>query len=180
MNFKEFIPKKLKNSSKSLKRKKSEEDDYSLLEGRKNYMKNNKSLNWIKKLRYSEDKKDFPLKWKTEICHYWEMYGFCKFGDSCAFAHGESELNKRKMSNNYKTKSCKQFFELGYCTYGVRCQFSHKLKKDKNSSVKNSQINYFEILNDFKQISPDILKRPRLMTFENITSCTLEEFTKNR
>ena len=32
------------------------------------------------------------------------MNGDCKYGDKCAFAHGESELKNRKMSNNYKTK----------------------------------------------------------------------------
>ena len=180
INFKEFIPTKFRNSSKKIKRKKSEEDDYSQLAGGKNYTKNNNSSTWIKKLRYSEDRNDFHTKWKTEICHYWEMYGFCKYGDSCAFAHGESELNQRKMSNNYKTKPCKQFFELGYCTYGVRCQFSHKLKEDTINSDKKSKISYLKIINDFNQINHDILRRPRLMTFENITSCTLDECEKNR
>ena len=163
-----------------------EEDDYSGLAGNKYYNKNNKYQNWKNKYKHSEDKNDFKSKWKTEICHYWEMYGYCKYGDSCAFAHGTDELNKRKMSSNYKTKPCKQFFELGYCSYGIRCQFSHKLLKDceeKNDDEKN-EVSYLKILNDFNnssnQISHEIIKRPRLMTFENIASCTLDEKEKNR
>ena len=162
-----------------------EEDDYSGLAG-DNHYKNFKQSKYRNKIRYSEDTNDFKSKWKTEMCHYWEMYGFCKYGDSCAFAHGTDELNKRKMSSNYKTKPCKQFFELGYCTYGVRCQFSHKLLKEyeqKNDEDK-IEVSYIKILSDFNnssnQISHEAVKRPRLMTFENITSCTLDEKEKNR
>ena len=32
--------------------------------------------------RMSEDTNDFKTKWKTEICHYWEVNGFCKYGDN--------------------------------------------------------------------------------------------------
>ena len=91
------------------------------------------------------------------------------------------------MSSNYKTKPCKQFFELGYCTYGVRCQFSHKLLKEceeKNDEETKEEVSYLKILQDFNnssnQISHEILKRPRLMTFEDIASCTLDEKEKNR
>ena len=163
-----------------------EEDDYSGLAGDNYYYKNYKTSKWRNKRR-SEDTNDFKAKWKTEMCHYWEMYGFCKYGDSCAFAHGMDELNKRKMSSNYKTKPCKQFFELGYCTYGVRCQFSHKLLKEceeKNDEETKEEVSYLKILQDFNnssnQISHEILKRPRLMTFEDIASCTLDEKEKNR
>ena len=123
---------------------------------------------------------NFRTKWKTEICHYWEMYGECKYGDNCAFAHGDSELKQRKMTFNYKTKPCKQFFELGYCSYGSRCQFSHKkedLKIDKEN--KDEEISYLkiieELLSENDKISYELVKRPRLMTFENITHSTLEE-----
>ena len=163
-----------------------EEEDYSGLAGNNHYNKNYKEQKW-RNYRRSEDRNDFKSKWKTEMCHYWEMYGFCKYGDSCAFAHGSDELNKRKMSNNYKTKPCKQFFELGYCTYGVRCQFSHRLLKeceDKRNDEPEERVSYLKILSDFNnssnQISHEILKRPRLMTFENIASCTLGEKEKNR
>ena len=123
---------------------------------------------------------NFRTKWKTEICHYWEMYGECKYGDNCAFAHGDSELKQRKLTFNYKTKPCKQFFEIGYCSYGSRCQFSHKkedLKIDKEN--KDEKVSYLkiieELLSEKNKISHELVKRPRLMTFENITHSTLEE-----
>lgn len=25
---------------------------------------------------------DFKTKWKTEICHFWEMNGYCQFGEN--------------------------------------------------------------------------------------------------
>jgi len=164
-----------------------EEDDYSGLAGNNYYNKNFKATKLKNKIKFSEDKNDFKAKWKTEMCHYWEMYGYCKFGDSCAFAHGSEELNKRKMSSNYKTKPCKQFFELGYCSYGVRCQFSHKLLKECeeiNHDNEKKEVSYLKILSDFNnssnQISHEVLKRPRLMTFENIASCSLDKTEKNR
>ena len=183
---KENINKTKKEDSKEKKIYDDEEDDYSGLAGNNSYYKNYKNQKWKKNLRHSEDTNDFKMKWKTEICHYWEMNGSCKYGDSCAFAHGYDELNKRKMSNNYKTKPCKQFFELGYCSYGVRCQFSHKMLKeciDENEDRKKG-VSYLKILSDFNnssnEISHEILKRPRLMTFENIASCSLDETEKNR
>ena len=131
-----------------------------------------------------DDYNNFKLKWKTEICRYWEMYGECKYGDNCAFAHGDSELKQRKITFNYKTKPCKQFFELGYCSYGSRCQFSHKKEEDlknpkNNVNEKKEEVSYLkiieELLSEDNQISHELVKRPRLMTFENITHCTLEE-----
>ena len=154
------------------------EDDYHGLMYYPNYqdIDNNKVYYSIEK-----DKKDefnnFKTKWKTEICRYWEMYGQCKYGDNCAFAHGDSELKKRKLTFNYKTKPCKQFFELGYCSYGPRCQFSHK--KEDTKKEKNDKVSYLKIIEEFlsedNQISYELVKRPRLNTFENIVSSTLEE-----
>ena len=134
-----------------------------------------------------EEYNNFKTKWKTELCHNWEMYGECKYGNNCAFAHGDSELKKRKMSFNYKTKPCKQFFELGYCSYGIRCQFSHKkddFLRDKNEingiCGDNNKISYLKIIKEFlsddnNNISLELVRRPRLKTFENITRCSLKE-----
>ena len=124
---------------------------------------------------------NYKTKYKTEKCRYWEMYGQCQFGENCAFAHGDSELKKRKLTFNYKTKPCKQFFELGYCSYGIRCQFSHKksdyIQNEINENDEN--ISYLKILNEFLSansiISHELVKRPRLSTFENITKSTVEE-----
>ena len=109
------------------------------------------------------------------------MYGECKFGENCAFAHGDAELKQRKLTFNYKTKACKQFFELGYCSYGSRCQFSHKKEslEGKCEGGKKDEISYVKIINelnsDSKHISHDLIERPRLAAFENMTHSTLEE-----
>ena len=110
------------------------------------------------------------------------MNGFCKYGDNCAFAHGESELKNRKISSNYKTKPCKQFFEIGFCPYGSRCQFSHKKEFETNKNNKNS-ISYLNSISNFlksEKISEELLKRPRLLTFENIFHSQIGEAKENR
>ena len=78
---------------------------------------------------------DFKIKYKTELCKYYELTGYCKFGENCAYAHGVENL-RSKVTNTtaYRTKKCIQFFENGYCPYGSRCQFQHQLK---NNIVKN-------------------------------------------
>ena len=125
-----------------------------------------------------EEFNNFKTKWKTEICRYWEMYGECKFGENCAFAHGDSELKQRKLTFNYKTKPCKQFFELGYCSYGSRCQFSHKKESSEENKEKDN-ISYLKIINEIKsddsQISHELVERPRLETFENLVHSTIEQ-----
>lgn len=196
--FKEYIPKhklinqkpkisytsKKYDSSKEITEEIEEEDEYSGLAGTTNYKKKiQKPPEW-KNHKNSSDNYfyDFKTKWKTEICHYWEMYGKCKFGDSCAFAHGESELKERKLTFNYKTKLCKQFFESGYCSYGSRCQFSHKNESSKNNKI--SDVSYLKILSEFmnqnEKITYELVKRPRLIIFENIFSCSLEEAEKSK
>ena len=108
------------------------------------------------------------------------MNGFCKYGDNCAFAHGESELKNRKISSNYKTKPCKQFFEIGFCPYGSRCQFSHK----KEFDIKNkNSISYLNSISNFlksEKINEELLKRPRLLTFENIFHSQINQTKENR
>jgi len=207
-SFEEYIPTKQKESyvpkfrknknifntqykKKELeKEEENSDDEYSGLasktkERKDNINSNASNHNGNKKnfYRNSEDHNDFKTKWKTELCHYWEMYGSCKYGNACAFAHGNDELNKRKMSSNYKTKPCKQFFEIGYCTYGVRCQFSHKITSTKEIEEEN-KISYLKILKEFNDnnnlISHEIIKRPRLMTFEDITKSGKEMKEKNR
>ena len=117
---------------------------------------------------------DFKIKFKTEICHFYEINGYCKFGENCSFAHGESELKSRKLSFNYKTKLCIQFFEFGYCPYGLRCQFSHK--------KENYNVSYLKILNDIndEKINQDLLSKRRLLTFENLVYFDLEKIKENR
>lgn len=127
-----------------------------------------------------EDFNNFKTKWKTEICRYWEMYGECKFGDNCAFAHGESELKQKKLTFNYKTKPCKQFFELGYCSYGTRCQFSHKKESlNLKENEGKDEVSYLKVLkelaSDGNNVSHELVERPRLMAFENLAHSNLEQ-----
>ena len=174
-------PKKNK-SKKNIKHENSKtnfEDEYLNISYKNNsiiqnpYLQNNQSNN--KKVENNEYN-NFKIKFKTEICHFWEMNGYCKYGNNCAFAHGESELKNRKLSFNYKTKPCKQFFEIGFCSYGSRCQFSHK--KDYKISV-----NYLKILTDFlyiEKISENILLKPRLAIFESLAHSNLKQIKEYR
>ena len=173
-----------------------QEDEYkNLIYQAPAYNSNNlENVNYYNEKRNRDELNNYRIKWKTEMCKYWEMYGKCKYGNNCAFAHGESELNKRKLSFNYKTKPCKQFFELGYCSYGIRCQFSHKnsdfIRQKKLSdgdkiNDNNNKVSYLKIIKEFladnnKEISHELIIRPRLKTFENITSCTLQESVNSR
>ena len=173
-----------------------QEDEYkNLIYQAPVYNSNNlENVNYYNEKRNPDELNNYRMKWKTEMCKYWEMYGKCKYGNNCAFAHGESELNKRKLSFNYKTKPCKQFFELGYCSYGIRCQFSHKnsdfirQKKLSDGDIindNNNKVSYLKIIKEFladnnKEISHELIIRPRLKTFENITSCTLQESVNSR
>lgn len=76
----------------------------------------------------------YQAKFKTELCKNFELQGCCKWGDSCCYAHGYSELrNKTHLNPNYKSKICKHFHgPTGYCPYGLRyalpytrCQYFH-------------------------------------------------------
>jgi hypothetical protein len=90
---------------------------------------------------------DFRKKYKTEVCKYWAEYGYCEFGDQCAFAHGNQEIRqKQHISSNYKTKKCNQFHETGYCPYGVRCQFVHSLRRDCPSNSSLVRTAYLEAM----------------------------------
>lgn len=83
----------------------------------------------------------FKMKFKTEICKFWQLTGTCEYSDACSFAHGNQELkSKIDLPKNYKTKQCKRFHRDLYCPYGSRCQFLHdepaaiEAKKNKKGS----------------------------------------------
>lgn len=63
----------------------------------------------------------YKVKYKTELCRNFELQGFCKFGESCCYAHGVHELrSKTHLNSNYKSKICKHFHGEGGCPYGLR------------------------------------------------------------
>ena len=58
---------------------------------------NNKNKN---KVPFKGEAKDFKIKYKTELCKYYEIDGHCKYGDKCAYAHGKENL-RSKVNNPY-------------------------------------------------------------------------------
>ena len=165
-------------------------DEYSNLnvDDKKEENNNTNKVNIRKK---TGDKEDFITKWKTEKCHNMEIYGQCKFGENCAFAHGDDELKEKVKNFNYKTKLCKQFFEEGFCPYGSRCQFNHKIKnydfyyKFYNKLIVDNEnyIIYNQIIPNllcYKQISLKAIKRPRLLVFKNIANFSQTKVEENR
>ena len=64
-------------------------------------------------------------KFKTELCNNFEIYGHCKYGKNCNYAHGDHELKKVKHYEKYKTIDCENFHNKWYCSYGSRCKFKH-------------------------------------------------------
>ena len=72
--------------------------------------------------KYKAKASDFKIKYKTELCKYYEMTGTCIYGNNCAYTHGMDNL-RSKVTNTtaYRSKKCKRFFENGYCPYGSRC-----------------------------------------------------------
>lgn len=71
----------------------------------------------------------FRLKEKTEICKNWLATAHCKYGAKCAFAHGESQIQKKQhVAPRYKVTKCRSFHTDGFCMYGARCQFAHLLR----------------------------------------------------
>ena len=126
------------------------------------------------KNQFKPNPNDFKVKYKTELCKYYEINGFCKFGDNCAYAHGKENL-RAKVTNSisYKTKKCVQFFVNGFCPYGNRCQFDHALKSNIiNNPSDNNNISYIKAMktlskfNHFENLN--INEIPRLKIFENI------------
>ena len=52
-------------------------------------------------------KQQYEAKKKTELCRNFEMYGQCKFGNDCSYAHGPQQLQKKThLPSNFMTKLC--------------------------------------------------------------------------
>ena len=130
-------------------------------------------------LSNNDNDKPFISKYKTEICVPFSIYGICKYGSSCAYAHGEQELRpKINLSENYKTKLCKQFSETQQCQYGDRCWFIHsRCISDMNPSyslilTENCNLVYQKELTLGQVEVPylSIVKTQRLPIFQKITA----------
>ena len=114
------------------------------------------------------------------------MTGKCKYGDSCAYAHGKENL-RSKVTNTtaYRTKKCVQFFENGYCPYGSRCQFQHQLKNNIINNPYDNDMSYqkiLEIISKFENVRniKKLVEKPRLKIFKEITGNNTDNENKSR
>lgn len=92
------------------------------------------------KTKSLDDKNNCPVsRYKTELCRPFQDYGFCKYGDKCQFAHGESELRVLPRHPKYKTELCRTYHTRGFCPYGSRCHFIHNLEEARKSAESSGQ-----------------------------------------
>ena len=114
---------------------------------------------------------DQQLKYRTELCKFYEINGKCKYGDNCIFAHGKENLREKVLNKSgYKKRPCINFFEFGYCMYGNRCQFSHSISKNDN----NKNFSYIKLMNAInsstlnKELYRKIKDKKRLSVFRRL------------
>ena len=137
---------------------------------------NNKKNNKKRQGPFKSTAADFKIKYKTELCKYYEINGFCKYGDNCAYAHGKENL-RTKITNTtaFRTKKCVQFFQKGYCPYGNRCQFAHQVTSNIINNPYDRKMTYTKILETISK--PENIEnikgltlKSRLSVFKNIIS----------
>ena len=161
---------------------KKENYDYENLLEKEKFKSNNKflenknpyNINKKNKISFKGEAKDFKIKYKTELCKYFEIYGYCLYGNKCAYAHGKENL-RSKVTNTtaYRTKKCVQFFEQGYCPYGNRCQFAHQLKSNIINNPYDKGMSYGKILEIISKLEnveniKKLVEKPRLNVFKEI------------
>ena len=147
-------------------------EDHSVKKINKKTAKKNKSKQ--NKQPFKTNASDFKIKYKTELCKYFEINGYCKYGDNCAYAHGKENL-RSKVTNTtaYRTRKCVQFFEHGYCPYGNRCQFAHQLESNILNNPYDRKMSYSKILETISKIEnveniKKLIEKPRLKVFQEI------------
>lgn len=70
----------------------------------------------------SDELRDKPNLFKTQLCQTFLEHGHCEKGENCTFAHGEDEL--RSTPDLFKTAIC-HLWSQGQCTSGDGCRFAH-------------------------------------------------------
>ena len=168
------------------------ENDYSTINNNNNQINNNKNK-FSQQNKYKNKKQgpfkstasDFKIKYKTELCKYFEINGYCKYGDKCAYAHGKENLrSKVTNSTSYRTRKCVQFFENGYCPYGNRCQFAHQVISNIINNPYDRKMTYKKTLETISKLEnieniKKLIEKPRLAIFreiypnKNLTKSTL-------
>ena len=152
-------------------------ENYVINSGEKEINKNNKKKNHKKRQGpFKSTAEDFKIKYKTELCKYYEINGFCKYGDNCAYAHGKENL-RSKITNTtaYRTKKCVQFFQNGYCPYGNRCQFAHQITSNIINNPYDKKMTYtkmLEIISKQENIEniKGLVMKSRLSVFKEIAN----------
>ena len=146
--------------------------DYSA-DSTSNEDKDEKIINKQNKLPYKSNANDFKIKYKTELCKYFEINGYCKFGDNCAYAHGKENL-RSKVTNStaYRSKKCVQFYTYGFCPYGNRCQFAHALKTNIINNPYDKNMSYTKTMETLSKLEnveniKTLFEKPRLKIFES-------------
>lgn len=81
-----------------------------------------------KKAETKQESLEWKRKVKTELCKYWLAGQDCENqskDQGCGFAHGVTELQKKKgLNKQYLTSVCKNFIQdPAKCLYGHRCIF---------------------------------------------------------
>ena len=123
---------------------------------------------------YKTNSNDFKIKYKTELCKYYEINGNCKYGNNCDYAHGIENLRiKVTNTTSYKTKKCIQFFNNGFCPYGSRCQFAHSIKSNILNNPYDQNMSYSRIMKIFSikeniDNTKNLIEKKRLNIFEQI------------
>ena len=184
---KEFLEKTNNKDIKEKERKNSSCSENGSTCDEKSPEKQKESFNHKKKgnkLPFKGEAKDFKIKYKTELCKYYEIDGKCKYGDKCAYAHGKENL-RSKVTNTtaYRTKKCTQFFENGYCPYGNRCQFAHQLKSNIVNNPYEKGMSYSKILEIMSKLEnveniKKLVNKPRLTIFKEICKDNKDEKDK--
>jgi hypothetical protein len=135
---------------------------------------------------YKGKASDFKIKYKTELCKYYQINGHCKYGNNCAYAHGIENLrSKVTNSTSYRTRKCIQFFEKGYCPYGSRCQFQHQLKSNITNNPYDRKMSYKKVLETISKLEnvdniKKLIGKPRLQIFKDIINNKEIEETESR
>jgi len=70
----------------------------------------------------SDELRDKPNLFKTQLCQTFLQDGHCEKGENCTFAHGETEL--RSTPDLFKTALC-HLWSQGKCSSGNDCRFAH-------------------------------------------------------
>ena len=129
-NYKKEEQNTLRKKSYNSEDSTSTEEINDLKDKKKINQNNNKNKN---KVPFKGEAKDFKIKYKTELCKYYEIDGHCKYGDKCAYAHGKENL-RSKVTNTtaYRTKKCTHNpYDRGM-TYGKILETISKLENAEN------------------------------------------------